>query len=164
MKDNSLVELSINKVVGNDNQISFWHDRWNRDHTLACLYPNLYSISLDINCTVAEVLSGKSVNLHFRRQIIGVYKDEWIDSQNLLATFTIQPLVLAKILWTWNSSGIFLVHSFYEWTEFGGMINYEYDVIWQSKIPLKIKIFLWLVRKKKVLTKDLLLKKGLQGN
>jgi zinc-binding in reverse transcriptase len=41
------------------------------------------------------------------------------------------------------------MHSFYEWLDFGGVVSQEYDIVWKSKIPLKIKIFMWLVHKKK---------------
>jgi zinc-binding in reverse transcriptase len=51
------------------------------------------------------------------------------------------------------------VHSLYEWLDFGEIINHEFDIIWSSKIPLKIKIFMWLLRKRKVLTKNQLLKR-----
>jgi zinc-binding in reverse transcriptase len=61
-------------------------------------------------------------------------------------------------------SGKFSVHSFYEWLSFGGVISVEYDIIWKSNIPFKIKNFMWLVRKKKILTKDNLVKKGWVGD
>lgn len=37
---------------------------------------------------------------------------------------------------------------------------YEFDSIYMSKLPLKIKIFLWLVKRKRVLTKDNLIERG----
>jgi zinc-binding in reverse transcriptase len=44
--------------------------------------------------------------------------------------------------------------------KFGGVISTDYDVIWKSKIPFKIKIFMWLVRRHKILTKEQLAKKA----
>jgi zinc-binding in reverse transcriptase len=52
----------------------------------------------------------------------------------------------------------------YEWLDFGGIISNEYDIVWKSKIPYKIRIFMWLVRKKQILTKDNLVKRGWLGN
>jgi zinc-binding in reverse transcriptase len=51
-------------------------------------------------------------------------------------------------VWRWHSSGLFSVRSFYEWLDFGGVVSQEYDIVWKSEISFKIKIFMWLVRKK----------------
>jgi hypothetical protein len=37
-----------------------------------------------------------------------------------------------------------------EWLDFGGIISNEYDIVWKSKIPYKIRIFMWLVREKRI--------------
>jgi zinc-binding in reverse transcriptase len=76
----------------------------------------------------------------------------------ILGSFSLQPLKNDLFHWRWHNSGLFLVHYFYEWLDFGGVINTEFDVIWKSKIPLKIKIFMWLLRRKRLLIKDQLLK------
>jgi zinc-binding in reverse transcriptase len=67
-------------------------------------------------------------------------------------------------IWRWSVSGIFSVHSFYEWLDFGGIINNEYDIVWKSDIPFKIKKNAWLVRKKKILTNDNLVHRGWDGD
>jgi hypothetical protein len=36
--------------------------------------------------------------------------------------------------------------------------------LWKTKIPLKIKIFLWLLYREKILTKDNLVKRNWNGN
>jgi zinc-binding in reverse transcriptase len=48
--------------------------------------------------------------------------------------------------------------------DFGGIINTDFDIIWQCKIPYKVQIFMWLVRKRKILTQDQLLRRGWDGN
>jgi zinc-binding in reverse transcriptase len=53
---------------------------------------------------------------------------------------------------------------FYLWLDNGGVISKDFDIIWHSKIPLKIQIFMCLVRKNKILTKENLLKKEWQGS
>jgi zinc-binding in reverse transcriptase len=52
----------------------------------------------------------------------------------------------------------FSQHSLYEWLDFEGIINHEFDIVWNSKIPLKIKIFMWLLKEKKCLSKTNYLK------
>jgi zinc-binding in reverse transcriptase len=57
-------------------------------------------------------------------------------------------------IWRWNNKGLFKTNSCYSWLDFGGIENNQYQSIWSATIPLKIKIFLWLVRKNKILTKE----------
>jgi zinc-binding in reverse transcriptase len=54
----------------------------------------------------------------------------------------------------------FFLYTFYDWLKFRGVISTDYDVIWKSKIPFKIKIFIWLVRRQKILTTEQLAKKA----
>jgi zinc-binding in reverse transcriptase len=46
----------------------------------------------------------------------------------------------------------------------GGIINTHFQSIWNAYIPLKIKIFLWLVKQNRILTKDNLSRKCWQGD
>lgn len=69
-----------------------------------------------------------------------------------------------RIIWRWKSTGQFYVHSLYTWLDYGGMKDKVYTTLWKTKIPLKIKIFMWLVKEGKILTKDNLAKKGWSGN
>jgi hypothetical protein len=48
--------------------------------------------------------------------------------------------------------------------EFGGVPNSDFTSIWQADIPLKVRIFLWLVKQNRVLTKDNLAKRGWTGS
>jgi hypothetical protein len=65
--------------------------------------------------------------------------------------------------WDWKKSGLFSVKSTYKF-----LYRYDYGHnskrIWKAKIPLKIKIFLWLVEQNAILTKDSLSKRKWKGN
>jgi hypothetical protein len=64
--------------------------------------------------------------------------------------------------WVLTSSGQFSVSSMY-------MAMMDSDIVphniflWKLKIPLKVKVFLWLLYRKVILTKDNLLKRNWQG-
>lgn len=49
-----------------------------------------------------------------------------------------------RVVWSLNKSGVFSVKSLYRFLSFGGVIHTRNQKIWKSKIPLKVKIFLWL--------------------
>jgi hypothetical protein len=65
--------------------------------------------------------------------------------------------------WDWENSGVFSVKSTYKHlcrNEYG--LNFKR--FWKAKIPLKIKIFMWLVSQGAILTKDNLSKRKWKGN
>jgi zinc-binding in reverse transcriptase len=82
---------------------------------------------------------------------------------NDLAGVTLCPTPDISI-WRWSASRKYSMRSMYEWLDFDGVISHEYDIVWNSKIPLKIRIFMWLVRKRKFLTKDNLVHRGWMGD
>jgi zinc-binding in reverse transcriptase len=67
------------------------------------------------------------------------------------------------LIWRWQNNGKFTTHSAYEWLVFRGMTQELSTVWWELRIPLKIKVFMWLTGKKKILTRDNLAKRGWQG-
>lgn len=64
--------------------------------------------------------------------------------------------------WDLEKSGVFSVKSIYKL-----LCKYEYGQnfkkIWKAKMPLKIKIFMWLVSQDAILTKDNLCKRKWKG-
>ena len=142
----------------------FWTDRWLGECHISALFPNLFSIASDIGLTVASVLENGQINLTFRRQLTGSYREEWVTLINELSSINLIRDKLDVLHWRWNATGRFTVHSFYTWLEYGGVKKKYFDTIWKAKIPFKIKIFLWLVKQKKVLTRVNLSKRGWQGD
>lgn len=67
-----------------------------------------------------------------------------------------------SIAWRWNNGRKFSVHSGYNFLIFGGVIDRRISQLWKLKIPLRIKIFMWLASKNRVLTTDTLSKRGWQ--
>jgi hypothetical protein len=59
--------------------------------------------------------------------------------------------------WSLNSSGQFSVSSMYQAMLDSDIIPHN-TVLWKLKIPLKVKVFLWLLFRKVILMKDNLVK------
>ncbi len=68
-----------------------------------------------------------------------------------------------SIRWRWSNSGIFTVKSAYKVLQDGGLRGSPYVRIWSIKVPLKVKIFVWLVLRGRVRTKENLSKVGWTG-
>jgi hypothetical protein len=69
-----------------------------------------------------------------------------------------------KITWLLTKSGNFSIKSMYMYLSTRRVL-FPYKMISRLSLPLKIKAFIWLsVKKKKVLTKDNLIKRGWKGS
>lgn len=66
-------------------------------------------------------------------------------------TFHLEAHKEDLIKWRLYPDGIFIVHFYYKWLEFG--VLFILNLIWfeSSNYHLKFKIFLWLVKKTKIL-------------
>jgi zinc-binding in reverse transcriptase len=72
-------------------------------------------------------------------------------------------LELNCVIWRWHISEKFTTHSAYEWLSFREIADIH-STLWSLHVPLKIKIFIWLVQKYKILTRNNLIEKGWIGS
>jgi zinc-binding in reverse transcriptase len=113
---------------------------------------------------VFQVFSSDQMQLYFTRQIVELYFKEWSELNAEFQHFVLHSCDNDTLQWRWNSKGRFSVHFLYNWLEYCGFKNTKFSVLWRTNISLKIKIFVWLVRKNRVLTKLNLQKKGWNEN
>jgi hypothetical protein len=66
-------------------------------------------------------------------------------------------------IWKWSPSKKFTVKSVYARLRKNDEGS-SFERVWKSKIPEKVKCFMWLVEKEAILTKDNLIKRKWQGN
>ena len=117
---------------------------------------SLYNIARHKNVLVADVLSYAPLNIGFTRALT---HDKWETWISLVRSFmdvsrNDEP---DKLIWRLTTSGIFLVKSMY--ADYLNMHTvFLKKIHWRIKVPLKIKIFMWFLFKKVLLTKDNLAK------
>jgi hypothetical protein len=110
---------------------------------------------------VARVLASAPLNIPFRRNLEGVILRDWhriaaslhdVDLQGERDTF----------VWALHSSGIFSIKSMYATLINNGVrVSQE---IWQIKIPARIKVCLWYLKRGVILIKDNLAKRNWAGD
>ena len=76
LKDIPVINLGLNKEIGNGQTISFWLDRWCSEHALQHQYPHLVSIVSNRFISVAEAFDSSTLQLSFKKQLIGVCLEE----------------------------------------------------------------------------------------
>jgi hypothetical protein len=67
------------------------------------------------------------------------------------------------IKWALTKNGMFSVASLYKHCTFSGVVDVRMEELWSSKIPLKVKFFVWLVYQDRVQMADNLIKKKWKG-
>jgi hypothetical protein len=147
--------------VGNGTTVRFWEDIWMGDTPLSHQYPALYNIVQHKNVLVATVLATVPINISFRR---GFNDNKWLQWLHLcqrLITINLTPEP-DKFIWKLTESGMFSVKSMYL-DLMNGHAIFLRKYLWKLKVPLKIKIFMWFMSNKVLLTKDNLAKRKWKG-
>lgn len=138
----------------------FWRDPWCGLRSLKDKFPELLEICNDDQvCSVASKEQRNWI-LTFRRWL-----DEGLQNKlrELLDLVRTVPIAVGRDgpRWTWEK--MFFVKSTYSHL-CGGAPGHKNRRIWKAKIPLKIKIWMWLICKIAFLTKDNLAKIKWQGD
>jgi hypothetical protein len=139
-------------VVGNGMNTRFWEDIWLGHKSLAEEYPSLYNIVNHKNVTVENVLATNPLNISFRRTL---NDNKWVRWTHLLHRLIMVQLNDSEDRFKWNltASGVFSVKSMYNDLLSGHTVSLKKH-IWKLKVSLKIKIFMWFLHKKVIITKD----------
>jgi hypothetical protein len=148
--------------VSNGKSTHFWEDTWLGDKPLAQQYPSLFSIVKRKQVMVASMLGHNPLNIAFHRSLTGNKWDRWLHLVNRLMAVTLSS-EQDKFVWSLTTSGAFTVKSMYL-DYMNGHTKYFKKFIWKTKLPLKIKIFMWFFHTKVILTKDNLLKRNWNDN
>jgi hypothetical protein len=148
-------------VVGNGCRTSFWKNFWIDDGPLAVNFPILFDLALNKDVTVNKVLSSNFEALSFRRRMTGNLQVFYDDLVALCSNCTLTDQE-DKLNWCLGTQG-FTVNSLYKKNSMD-QIKVPYRFLWKTKLPQKIKVFLWLVVRNKILTKDNLKKRSWKGS
>ena len=131
-----------------------WEDLWISDTCLALQLPRLYAILNNQNITVKYAFTLGLTSLTIRRALTWVKLEEW---KRMLALCKNTVLIEEedRLTWLLSSSKTFFVKSCYLAMQVSESVPYKF--IWKVKLPLRIKTFLWLILRKIILTRVVLL-------
>ena len=142
---------------GNGTNIRFWEDTWLGSRAFKDQYPTLYNLARKKQSIVAKVMSTTPLNISFRRAIVGQKLIEWNDLILRLANITLSN-EKDCFVWSLHKNCQFSVKSMYTAIMYCN-VRIKKRILWDLKIPLKIKVFMWFLHKKVILTKDNLAKR-----
>lgn len=145
------------RVIGNGEKTLFWEDSWIGGKPLNEQFPNLYNITLTKHITVAK-LKQKGINcIKFTRDLSGGRLRDWHKICTSWGDVQLKDNCNNKLRWNLTKDGT--VKSFYKALKLQ-QVHFPQKKIWKFRTPLKIKVFLWLFTKNRILTKDNLYKRG----
>jgi hypothetical protein len=160
-KDTCLKGLKY--IVGDGKKMRFRLDVWLGECPLKLRFSKLFQISLCKNWVVAQVLEGGGINLDFRRNLEEEDRLEWEELMECLSGIHLGSNT-DTIKWCLTSNGQFSIASLYLHCAFSGVVDTRMEEMWTTKIPLKVKNFVWLVYQGRIQTADNLIRKQWKGD
>lgn len=144
--------------VGNGKDVRFWEDWWIGDKTLKHSFPRLYGLCFDKNKSIAEVFRKGLASLSFRRTLYGDSLELWGHVREACEGVMLNQ-DRDRIKWSLNKNGIYTVKSYYRHLTENG-VKYPHNFMWKTKIPPRVRVFMWLVLRNNILTRDNSLRRG----
>ena len=144
--------------MGNGKSVRFWEDRWTGNATLATSCWELYNIANTTNVSISEVWDGVTLKINFRRCFSPDMLTAWNELFSVVKDLSLNDRE-DTIIWDLEPKGIYTVKSYYNFVNFRGVAPDNIISIWKTNVPQRIQIFLWLVVRNKLLTRDNLLKR-----
>ena len=108
--------------------------------------------------TIHQVWNGEDLMLSFRRSISDQLMNLWYDLVSIVEDVQLNGED-DQIIWSFSSNGKFSVQSLYAVISHHGVKPVFVHAVWKLKIPPRVQIFLWLLSKNKLLTRDNLAKR-----
>jgi hypothetical protein len=146
------------RVLGDGRKTIFWEDSWVGHQPLCRSFPRLYNLCFSHFITVHTVFSKGFDMLKFRRFLREETKAMWCKLLDVCSQVQLKDEP-DRVSWLLTKSGTFSVKSMYSFLV-AKKVNFPYKSMWTLKLPLRIKVFCWLVIKNRILTKENLKKRG----
>lgn len=150
-------------ILGDGKKIRFWIDVWIGECPLKITYDNIFKICEQQNATIREIFDGSNWNLTFRRNYGPREMMEWDELLQDLKDVRLKDEP-DNIRWMLESSGKYTVRSLYKHLLNPGARYSAMTGFWEAKIPLKVKVFLWLLNKDIIQATEQLKKKNWKGS
>jgi hypothetical protein len=125
--------------------VKFWHNRWCGDTPLKEAYPELFTIALDRNVSVVDLMSHNNGMVHWDVLFTWSVQDWELESissfMDLLYSNLVQGRGEDKISWGSTDSKAFTVKSCYSYLSTPSHRSFPWKCVWKSKVPPRVAFF-----------------------
>ncbi|GKA44017.1 RNA-directed DNA polymerase, eukaryota, partial [Tanacetum coccineum] len=146
--------------VSNGMHTQFWSDVWLGDQQLRYMFPRIYALEENKECSVAVKLQG-DVEFSLRRQVRGgVEAQQLVQLQDLIGS---SVLVNTEDKWFWdlNGNGVFCVKDVRKLLDESFLPKEATATRWIKFVPIKINVFAWKVSLDRLPTRVNLMHRGI---
>lgn len=157
------MKLGSSYKLGDGKNISFWDDIWLGETPLKTQFPYIFSVCADDNKTTHQMYVEGEWKISLRRTLGEGELEEWGQLHALLQNIELNS-GKDSMCWNLNKTGMFSTKSLYREISFGGIKDYILQELWRCHIPLKVKVFFWLMLKGKIQTGHQLKKMKWKGS
>ncbi len=152
----------VTKKVHDGSKVDFWGDTWCGEVPFKVTFNKLFEISLHQKATVKEIWNNGNWNLVFRRNLSQERVLELDELRSMLQLVQLDDGI-DEVIWPHTRTKTFTSKSMYRLLTFGGVRDTNMWGFWRSKIPLKIKHFLYLAGRGKLPCAEQLVKRKWKG-
>jgi hypothetical protein len=146
--------------VRSGGQTFFWEDVWLGGTPLKIQFPDLYKFSDDPRALVADCGSTDGWEVGFRRTLTVNEMEQRDALFAILQGVTLDSTGRDEVSWAFEKSKNFTTKSLYRFITHRGVRLDNSKNIWKTKLPLKIKVFLWKVANNRLQTATELTKRA----
>ena len=111
---------------------------------------------------VRDCMREEGPDIQFNRSFGAHEVAEWEELGDTLRDVILCP-GKDKPIWTLEKNGCYSTKSMYRFFTFRGVLSKRLDKLWKSKLPMKLKIFMWLAMHERLQTGVALKKKKWKG-
>jgi hypothetical protein len=150
-------KMGAKHQVNNGRRTYFWLDWWTGTGPLRFTFPRLFACCDNHFATVQGVRSSGGWSIRFRRSFGLAERVEW---DNLCRIFDLSPVSEGDdvVRWALEQSGEYSTGSMYSKLSRGGTVTH-FKEIWRTRVPPKIRVFLWQLIRGRLPSGDQLVKR-----
>lgn len=149
--------------MGNGKKIKFWSDVWTGEVPLKVRFHNLFKICRNPKQLACQVVENDMLQIDFRRNFGDKELQEWNELIEIVDKMVIRDEP-DRVVWALNKSGLFTTSSLYRNIMDPGHRDRRIKEIWEARMPMKVRIFLWQVHKYRIKSADQLKRKNWKGD
>ena len=133
------------------------------DTPLRLEFPRLYDYCYNKTSLVSDCWVEGDWRIDFRRSLDQSDLTQWNHLLRVLSQTSISDTE-DKVRWALEKKGVFSTRSMYHFLSDRGVLNGRMQRLWKSKLPMKIKVFLWLAFQDRLLTGIVLKRRHWKGD
>ncbi|KAE8770644.1 hypothetical protein D1007_57563 [Hordeum vulgare] len=151
-------------TLGDGRTTLFWFDAWLDGMAPRDLAPGLVAVSARKGRKVVEALAGTTWLLDLSPSFEEEMLDELIALSSRLQWVTLREGTRDGIVWKLRDNGIYSAKSTYKLMFSAHVGTPMLSLVWRVKATLKSKVFMWTALQNRVLTTDVLLRRGWEND